>query len=83
VTPLDPAGWSWLRLAALGAAWIAFVALGAALLLARAMEHAKQTTGGDGEFITVLPYGTRHLALGLLLALLPPALALLRKLVSG
>ena len=36
-----------------------------------------------GDFVTVLPYGTRHLAIALGIALVPPLLAALRKVVAG
>jgi len=83
VSGWDPAQWSWARLAWLSAGWMLAVLTGAAWLVARAMEHAKETGAGEGEFITVLPYGTRHLALAAALALVPPLLALIRKLVAG
>jgi hypothetical protein len=79
----DPAHWSWARLAGFGFGWAFAVFAAAAWLLARAMAHAKQTGAGEGEFITVLPYGTRHLLIAVLILLLPPLLALLRKLAAG
>jgi hypothetical protein len=83
MTPLDPAGWSWGRLAGASASWVLAVALTAAYLVARVISHAKQTDASGGDFIVRLPYGTRHLALAIALALLPPLLAFVRKLVSG
>ena len=80
---MDPAHWSWARLAAISAAWALALSLGAAWLVMRAMEHAKETAAGEGNFVTELPYGTRHLTIYLLLALLPPLLALARKLAAG
>jgi len=83
VTPLDPAGWSWGRLAAASALWMLAVALGASILVARVISHAKQTDASGGDFIVRLPYGTRHLTVAVALALAPPVLACLRKLATG
>jgi len=83
VTPLDPGAWSWGRLAAASALWILAVALTASALVARVISHAKQTEASGGDFIVQLPYGTRHLALAVAIALAPPVLAFLRKLATG
>ena len=80
---IDPAAWSWGRLTAVSLLWIATVALIAGVLVARVISHAKQTDSSGGDFIVALPYGTRHLTIAVALALLPPALALIRKLAAG
>jgi hypothetical protein len=80
---LDPAHWSWARMLAMGGAWAGGTALVALWLVMRAMERSKETQAAAGDFITVLPYGTRHLAIVLTVALGPPLLAMLRKALAG
>jgi len=81
--PIDPAHWSWPKVLAIAVVWVGAVALIALALLTRAMERAKETQAAGGDFVTVLPYGTRHLAISLGIALVPPLLAALRKVVAG
>ena len=81
--PVDPAQWSWTRVLVLGAVWAGVTAAVGIALAMRAMERAKETEAAGGEFITVLPYGTRHLAVLLALALAPPLLAALRRVLAG
>jgi hypothetical protein len=80
---IDPAQWSWARLLAWSAAWVLVVAGVALALYLRAMEQGKETNVSGGDFVTVLPYGTRHLAIAVAIALLPPLLAALRKVIAG
>jgi hypothetical protein len=79
----DPAKWDWTRTAVVSAIWIGAVVLDGWIRLARLMSEAKQTDLSGGDFIVTLPYGTRHLAFWVGLALVPPAAAVLRKLVAG
>lgn len=52
-------------------------------MVARVIDHAKTSDGGGGDFVVTLPYGTRHLTILVLLAVLPPLTALARKLMAG
>ena len=83
MSAIDPANWGWGRLAGASALWMLGVALAASYSVARVISHAKQTDASGGDFIVALPYGTRHLALAITVALLPPLLALIRKLATG
>jgi hypothetical protein len=81
--PIDPAHWSWPRVLTMAVVWAGAVTLIALALLTRAMERAKETQAAGGDFVTVLPYGTRHLTIALVVALVPPLLAALRKVLAG
>ena len=81
--PFDPAQWSWARLSAVSGAWVVLVAAVSVALFVRAMERAKETNVSGGQFISQIPFGTRHLALAAAIALLPPLVALLRKALAG
>jgi hypothetical protein len=83
MTGLDPAAWSWARLAAVSAAWALLLTIAGWWAVARAIAHAKQTDAAGGDFVVALPYGTRHLSILVVLVLLPPLLALARKLAAG
>ncbi len=80
---VDPAHWSWARLAALSTGWVLGLSLVAWSLIARVISHAKETDTSGGEFTVTLPYGTRHRTILFAVALLPPLAALLRKLTAG
>ena len=80
---MDPAHWSWGKLAAAGGGWVLMFALIAAAAVSRVITHAKETDPSGGEFIVTLPYGTRHLTIYILLVLLPLAAAIARKLAAG
>lgn len=81
--PLDPEHWNWGRLLALSAVWAGAVLCAGMVLFWRAMERAKETQAAGGDFVTPLPYGTRHLAILVAIAAGPPLLALLRKALAG
>ena len=81
--PIDPAHWSWPKVVTLGAVWAGAVLLVSVVFVTRAMERAKESQAAGGDFVTVLPYGTRHLTILLAAALLPPLLAILRKAFAG
>ena len=81
--PIDPAHWSWPKVLALGAVWVGAVLLLTLALVTRAMERAKESQAAGGDFVTVLPYGTRHVTILLAVALVPPLLAALRKALAG
>jgi len=81
--PIDPAHWSWPRVLTIAIVWVGTVTLIALALITRAMERAKETQAAGGDFVTVLPYGTRHLTMALGVALIPPLLAALRKVLAG
>jgi len=80
---LDPAQWSWGKLALTGAAWAAALTLVAGCLVARVISHAKETDLRGGDFIVSLPYGTRHLTIYILAVLIPVLVAVARKLAAG
>jgi hypothetical protein len=80
---LDPAQWSWGKLALAGAAWAAALTILAGWLVARVISHAKETDLSGGDFIVSLPYGTRHLTIYILAVLVPLVLAVARKLAAG
>jgi hypothetical protein len=80
---LDPAHWSWGKLALAGMAWAAVLTLVAAGLVSRVISHAKETDPTGGDFIVHLPYGTRHLTIYIVAVLIPITLAVLRKLAAG
>ena len=80
---VDPALWSGARLAAASATWVLLLTLAGWWSIARVISHAKATDPSGGDFVVALPYGTRHLTILLLLAVLPPLAALARKLMAG
>ena len=65
------------------AAWVVAVALGGWWMVARVIAHAKASDPSGGDFVVVLPYGTRHLTILVLVAVFPPLAALARKLLAG
>jgi hypothetical protein len=80
---MDPAHWSWGKLAALGTGWLLLFGIFAAMAVSRVISHAKETDVSGGDFIVALPYGTRHLTIYILIVLLPLAAAVARKLAAG
>ena len=80
---MDPSHWGWARLAGASAAWMLALAVTGWWMVARVIAHAKATDPSGGDFVVALPYGTRHLTILVLLAVLPPLAALARKLLAG
>ena len=81
---MDPTHWGWARLAGASTAWVVVLAAtGWWWTVARVIAHAKVTDPSGGDFVVVLPYGTRHLTVLVLVAVFPPLVALARKLLAG